>query len=196
MMALTFQRARAQAMRWIAARSERERALIALVAATASLALCAELGAHVAESRIAAGVVRAEREQLERQVAAESAAAFRTAADTGARAVRQASIGGETVFAARARAQADVEAAARAAGVTSVSVVLQDRTAADEGVLEPIAMRVEGRCQAEALAQFLANLAQAEESYAPAALDVSLAGDESRFRLDLVSFVLAREAVR
>lgn len=178
---------------WVDGRSPRERALLMVAGAALSIGLCGEMAARLSDARDAASEIRAERVRLERRLQVERTPAYVASADESARAARTASIGGETIFAARARAQAMVAEAARAAGVDDASVSLEDRP--DEAsAVEPVVMQVDGAYDVAAFGAFLMALSEAEQSFSPTDVDVSGASGDGRFRMGVMAYALTMGA--
>lgn len=175
---------------WRAARSPRERALLALMAAFGACALAFKAQDDVvfarstAEEAIVASAVTT-------GLTREQRAVFAAATDGAARQVRQASIGGETIHIARARAQSVVASLARQAGIEGVTTVVQSRDArkAKGGPVEAIEVTVIGAYDKAALARFLQALSVSEHSLSPLSMTVR-AGDASRLEMRIAAYAL------
>ncbi|MDX2233483.1 MAG: hypothetical protein NW200_03210 [Hyphomonadaceae bacterium] len=183
----------AQLSRWYNGRTPRERALVAAIVFASALALCLQAIDILGAARTRAAEARVERERIEAMAASSSGDGVYASVDASARAARLASVGGETIHIARARAQADVEAAALGAGVSDVSVALRERPVARD-VVEEIVLVVEGDYHQASFARFLAALSALETSFSPATVDASADEDAGRFRMTLQAYALPAEA--
>lgn len=174
---------------WFAQRSPRERALAALMAFAVSVAVCSELYAVAVQARAESAAAAQQRAQLADGDSASFSPHRDALADGAARAARSASVGGETIHIARARAQAEVESAARAAGVADFTVALGPRPEAS-GPVEAITLDVDGAYTPASFAAFLEALSRAEASLAPRAAEAVADRNSGRFRMTVEAYAL------
>lgn len=180
----------ADGSRRLKALSSRERAFVALMGAALSFAVAFKAEQHmstardVAEAEIVSNSVLSGLERGDR-------AAFAKASDTAARQARQASIGGETIHIARARAQSVVLSLAQQAGIERVSTVVKarDLRKVKGEPVEAIEVVLTGGYDKAALARFLQLLAASEHSLSPVSVAVR-AGETSRLEMRILAYAL------
>lgn len=195
---MTAPRFLSQAAAWMAARSPRERALIAVMALMCASAVTVRAVENVLDAHADAVALTTERAMGEQRRAAQRNAAFVEAAGRAARDARQASVGGETIHLARARAQADVEDLAEAAGLAGVSAAVQPRPKAAKGaargqaVTEDIVIHLTADYDDAAFARFLQALSESGVSLAPISHTV-IRGQNARLDMRIVAYAVRTE---
>jgi hypothetical protein len=181
---------------WFSARTTRERAFLAWLVVAATLVLFAESMTALSVARSAAAESHAAVATSRSIQALHRSPAYVQAADVAARAARAASMGGDTIHIARARAQAEVEALAFAAGVVELDVTLAPRPAPQKAVgrpdraVEPIRLSVEGDYDKDTFARFLLALSRSEYSLVPLSLNVVNHEDGARFQTLVGAYAL------
>lgn len=171
--------------------SSRERAFVALMAAAFSVAVAFKAGGDLSAARHAADAHLDAHSDVA-GVAGGDRAAFAVAMGNAAREARRASIGGETIHIARARAQSVVLSLAQQAGLESVSTVVKARDVRKSNGLpvEAIEIGLTSGYDKAGLARFLKLLAASEYSLAPVSVAVR-ADEASRLEVRILAYALA-----
>jgi hypothetical protein len=172
--------------------------LAAIFAAMLAVATLTHAVSTMIAARESAQLAFAERLSQEQSFMSLRKQAFVIAATQAARAARVASMGGETVHIARARAQTEVEALATTAGLVNVEVALMPKSAsrpADEAssLVELINLNLEADFDAAAFARFLEALSASEYSLTPLSVDVAQDLESSRLGMTISAYALSSE---
>lgn len=175
---------------WAAALTPRERAAIALMAAVGVVALAFRAEDDMTAARHAADEAILAKAAVS-GLAREERIALSTVVDAAAREARRASIGGETIHIARARAQSVVASLAQQAGLEGVTASLKSRETrkAKGALIEPIEVNVTSSYDKAALARFLQLLSVSDHSLSPVSINVR-AADASRLEMRIVAYAL------